>query len=239
MSRRRRLTLDDHVDSIIAAGGPQGALKRVYRIDILDEILHEIHSKGQLLDLRAYHFKSTHGIWREGGYVNYKLARQAIGELTEILKEKHAWSNEQIIQNISKNHFNKELLKYGVTVGGMLYCVYGSSPSRAMIDFLKNHPDEEVSKKFSDLKEYHFGRVQNMWNKKDGTKNFELSRQATGELLDILKKRNGWDYEQVVEKINREHFSNEPIKYNATLRGMLASVYEDSLHAAVKDYFRK
>ena len=238
MKRKRKPTLEDHVNSIIADGGPDGALKKRYQYDFLEEILDEIHSRKKLLDLRAYHFKGTVNMWSEEDSINYELARQATGELIETLKEKYAWNDEQVIENITAKHFHKETIKYGVRVAGMLTHVYENSPSQAVTDYFQNHPNEKTKNKFKDLKEYHFKAIQkHLWTKKDGTKNYELARQATGEFLDTLKERYGWDYEQVIENIRAKHFLKEPIKYNATLSGMLR-VYNHSPSQAVIDFLQ-
>ena len=96
-----------------------------------------------------------------------------------------------------------------------------------------------MRKKFQDLKEYHFSQApRNLWTKKDGTKNFELARGATGELVETLKERYGWNDEEVRENIGVEHFHKEPIRYNKTLSGMLQLVYGTSPSAAIEDYFK-
>ena len=240
MKRKRKPTLEDHVDSIIAAQGPKGALKKRYQYNFLEEILNVIHSRGEFRDLRAYHFKGAINMWHTTeGITNYELAREATGELLDVLKERYGWDYEHVIQNIRAKHFQNEPIRYNTTLCGMMHNIYEDSPSWAVMDFLQNHPDEDVRKKFKDLKPYHFSDGQkHIWTKKDGTKNYELARQAIGELIAKLKEKHRWSDEQVIENINLKHFQNEPIRYNATLSGMIAIVYDDSPSRAVIDFYR-
>ena len=50
--------------------------------------------------------------------------------------------------------------------------------------------------KLPDLQAYHFKGTFYMWNEEDGNKNYRLAQQATAELIDALKERYGWNYEQ-------------------------------------------
>lgn len=233
-----KLTLEDHVNSIIAAGGPNGALKKSYMYDFLEDILDAIHTRGELPDLRAYHFKKVWGIWRLGKKRNYRLAREATGELLDTLMQKHGWNYEQVIENIRKVHFDKEKIKYGAKLQGMLYHVYDGSPSKAVMDYLKHQKDQEIRRKFRDLRPYHFGKCQqNLWIGKDGTKNYKLARQGMAEFHRVFKKRFGWDDKKFKRNLCRKHFYQIRIKYNARLIGMLRKVYGSAREAA-NDYFR-
>lgn len=236
----KRPMLEDHVNSIIAAGGPSGALKKRYQYDFLCQILDKIHEREELLDLKAYHFMRTSHRWKfKDGSKNFALAREATGTLVELLRDRHGWSYEQIIENIRQEHFHKTRIGYGAKLAGMLVTVYDDSPSKAMIDYLQNHPSSEVREQFKDLKPYHFKNGQkHIWKLENGRKNYELARRATGELLEILREKYGWDYEQVIKNIQQKHFYKEKIRFGATLNGMLSNVYEGSPSKAVVDFLK-
>ena len=237
---RKTLTLEDHVQSIIAAKGPDGALKTMYQHHELQDILARIHERGELPDLRAYHFYGTFNVWQlPDGNKNLELAREAIAELVEILKQRYGWELEDIVRNITSRHFREEEMLFGATLGGMLQVAYRGSPSEAIMDYLRNHPDVDVRKEFAKLRPYHFRKAQSgTWTNKDGTKNLELAREATEELLDVLKQRYGWELEEVVRNITSRHFYEEEIMFGATLGGMLNGAYRGSPSEAVIDYLQ-
>src|SRR3989344_9329797 len=176
----KTLTLEDHVQSIIAAKGPDGALKTMYQHHELQDILARIHERGELPDLRAYHFYGTFNVWQlPDGNKNLELAREATGELLETLRKRYGWELEDIVQNIIKKHFCEEEIRFGATVGGMIGIVYNNSTHAAVMDYLQNHPQEEVMERFRKIRPYHFKKTpQGSWKKKDGTKNIELAREA-------------------------------------------------------------
>ena len=221
-----------------SVGGPDGALKVRYHYNELQDILDKIHEIGALPDLRAYHFYNTKGIWKlPDGTKNYPLAREATGELLDTLKEIYGWELEDVVKNITSDRFKKEKIKFGATIEGMVRSVYEDSPYNAIRDYLQNQPDEKVRERFSKLRPYHFRWSQRgTWKKKDGTKNYELAREATGELIETLKERYGWNLEDIAENITQDHFKTEKVIFGATLGGMLARVYDDSARAAISDY---
>lgn len=235
---RKKYTIDEHVASIIACGGPEGALVNRYTYDFLDEVIDEIHSKGELLDIRTYHFNSVNNIWnlKEGG-INYELGREMTCELYNFLDERYDWSHLDMVRKITKEPFDHELIKYNKTCCGMLQGVYEGSPSKAVIDFLQNHTDPKIKEEFIDLRDYHFWQSpQNIWISKDKNKNFGLAAEATKELIQVLQERYKWTEQEACQNVKVRHFKEEPIKYGAILWGMFTNVYNDSTKEAIAVY---
>jgi len=233
---KKKPTLEDHVNSIIAAGGPKGSLVKSYMCGFLEEVLDEVHSRDRLLDLRPYHFKKVLKIWKDEGRINYDLGRQATGELINTLKTKHKCNYEEVIRKISSASFHKEQIKYGAKIGGMLLHVYENSPSKAVIDYFQFHPSGKIRNRFKALQTYHFSRVpRHTWTNEEGEKNYPLARQGTGELVGRLKEK-GWSDEEIKENISWYHFHHEKIDFGATLAGMLLRVYDDEKDA-IEDYY--
>ncbi len=233
-------------EQILYGANLSGMLQRVYDSTqskaVIDYLQNHPNKEvsSHFKDLREYHFGYTkHSTWTTKGRKKYELARQATGELLDVLKERNGWDYEQVVQNIQQKHFISEAIRHGgATLGGMLANVYDDSPSKAVIDFLKNHTDAKIRRQFKHLREYHFGKAQNnLWVRKDGTKNYELARQAIGELVATLRARWGWDDQQIRRNLCRKNFLRIPIRHNSTLGGMLEYVYEGSVRAAVRDYF--
>lgn len=236
-------TPEIHAQSIITERGPRGALTQRYHYNALEEILSIVHQRvpegDELKDLRAYHFKGTRWMWHtEEGITNVELACGATGELITLLKVRNNWNDGEIIAHITQKHFHKEPIKFDATLGGMIDGIYHNSPSAAVIDYYQNHPDAQLQLEFKDLKPYHFAQApRNTWTEKNGAKKYGLAREATRELVAILKKMRGWDDNQLKENIKTEDFETVQIKFGATLGGMLANVYSSSPKAAIEDYF--
>jgi len=238
---RKKPTLEDHIRGIIAGDGPEGAPQKKYEYRQLEKILEQVHSHGKLLDLRSYHFKGTRNIWNlDNGKKNYALAREATGELIDILREEHGWSYEEVVQNIKEDTFKTHEIKYGAKLGGMVKNVYEYRHADAFIDYFKHHQDPEVRERFRNLKPYHFSKApQNMWVDKKGNKNFRLARKATGELLLTLKKKYDCTYAQLISKITEYDFFREEIDFGTTVSGMFQKVYDSSPSWAVMNFFRR
>ena len=208
---------------------------------VMDYFKHHSNRKirDRFKDLKPYHFhRSQSHAWVKDGKVNYELAREATGELLALLRKKYKWSYEDAIRNIRRDHFRNEELKYGTSLGGMLNAVYKGSPSEAVRDFLQNHPDQKIKNQFSVLRPYHFRGKKHIWVLKNGRKNRKLAREATGELIGVLRSTYGWSHEQAVERITSKHFKTEPIRFNAKLSGMISHAYSNSPKAAIRDYMR-
>jgi len=239
MGKASNVSLDEHVASIIAEKGPEGAIVGQYDYNHLDLILSEIHRRKNLMRLKAYHFRNTRNMWNlVEGFKNYELAREATGELITKMKKMCGWKDKAIIKYINFREFQTQPLSHGVKLSGMLTYVYDDSPSAAVIDYYKHHSNREVREEFKDLRPYHFSRCPlNIWRRK-GKKKYKLAREAMGEFYAVVHKKYGWTYSDLMTKLTKDDFMFEKIKYGATLGGMFERVYDSSPSKAIMDFLQ-
>jgi len=241
---RHSNTVDDVIDFILANAPSEGeeAKKpfpaRRFKYELVDSAVNELHAEGRFLDLEAYDIRGTLHMWHtKEGVTNYALARKATKNLIKTLQEKSPDKKlEEILPTIMAEHFlHAPSNRYQTILGGMMASVYESSPYDALKDLVNNDPKLA---EFRDLQPYDMQKPpENTWNKKDGTKNYELARQATKQLVKELQKQNpDKELEQIFLTITARQFYHVPInRYRTTLGGMLANVYECSPYQALKD----
>jgi len=89
---------------------------------------------------------------------------------------------------------------------------------------------------FLDLEAYDIRGTKRMWNSEDGV-NYALARTATKKLIKKLQEEQPTKtLEQILPEINQNAFYKKPInKYQTTLMGMLARIYQGSPYDALKD----
>ncbi|MBI2130024.1 hypothetical protein HYU07_07400, partial [Candidatus Woesearchaeota archaeon] len=156
-------TVDEIVDFILEHEGPdldrraRPEKKQVRYVD-LDEALNMIHKEGLLPDLRTYHFNHVLGIWITDKSNSNPLGRELTGQLIESLKQRYG-SLIEVVKNIKQDDFYKEQFEFknknGVirySLWSMLTCVYAASPSAAVVDWIKNNPDEEIRKEYAGIR---------------------------------------------------------------------------------------
>ena len=205
-------------------------------------------------DLKEYHFTQGAHWTLPDGSKNYRLAQEAIGELTEVLSD-GGMRIDEIPKKISQEVACGTKIKYGSTLTGMFQVVYGSHVL-GYIDFLKNHPNDTVKKIFSDIDVYHFknppkrtwtsvvpredegwiktGREENaVW------RNVGLAHKAFSELVDVLTDPHGehrWGLIDTFRKTTISVMRDTKIKYNATCSQALSEVYGDLIDLALGEY---
>ncbi|MBS3128836.1 hypothetical protein J4410_06860 [Candidatus Woesearchaeota archaeon] len=180
-------------------------------------------------DLQLYHFGNHEGTWHR------EDARQlAHAAMEELFIRKLAWGYREIPKRVSQKSFLVPL-DYGSSIDGMLD-FYQGSKTNAVIDFLMHNRFASVCQYFRHLQPYHFSKSPpGTWTNKKGRKNYPRARKAMHELfVETLH----WLPEKVASSATVHTFRETPIRYGATLGGMLRVVYEDRTREAVRDYLR-
>lgn len=180
--------------------------------------------------------------WKNNGSMNYGLAGQATKQLILKMVERKRDLNGslffrdailKILPEICSETFRKiEINKYHTTLENMLAIVFRNSPYRAIRNLVEN--DDEF-KEFDDFREYDlcYG-VQNIWKKKNGSRNKVLARKLTKMMIAELGENKKMP--EVLPSINKNTFNEVPInRYGTTLGSMLAHVYSDSPYEALRD----
>jgi hypothetical protein len=196
--------------------------------------------------IRPWHFGHTaRGTWQ--GEEGKKNGRELTGQLIARLQQKYS-SLIEVIKNVKKDDFYKEkfefrnkkgLIEYNL--GTMLERVHGSSPSAAVIDWIKYNPNEEIRREYTGIRPWHFGHTaRGTWQGEEGKKN---GRELTGQLIARLQQRYS-SLIEVIKNINADDFTKEEfefknkegvIKYNC-YGALRANNYSPS--AAVIDWIK-
>jgi len=220
-----------------------GMLQHVYNASPSEAIIDTFQTlpwNGKEVKLKPYYFlMSPSNTWvNKDGTKNYELAREATRELVNLLTDPTGdfkWKLEDVPSKINLDKFNQYLLPFNTNLSGMIHKVYNTSPQAAIIDAF---PTIKWNNKEIELKPYHFMTApQNAWIKKDGTKNYELAREATKEMVYNLMEKYSWKLEDVPQKIKLRHFREPNLPFNARLKGMITSIYHTSPQAALKDAY--
>ncbi len=239
-------TIDEIVEHIITHGGPD--LERMAHPEIkmvkyedLDRALLILHSRRQLPDLTAFHFKNVRNIWNQNDVKNYPLAREMTGLLMDELLQEYG-SYMGIVGNITFHAFTEKELIYltreGViryNLGSMLVSVYDNSPSEAVTDYFKNHPDKIVRKEFQGLKPYHFGMTPiGYWKSPDGQKE---ARAIIGQTLNPILEECGGNWIEVVKRIRDDYFNGKEVYFEnkfgriaINVQSVIACAYDGGSH---------
>ncbi len=241
---KRPSTIEDVID-FIEANAPsedEEAKKNPFKgrrfdYELVDAAIEELHREKRFLDLEAYDLRGTNRLWNTIEGTNFDLARRATKKLLKVLQEQNPDKTlEQILPTITTEYFQKTPInRYQSTNSGMAGCVYDNSPYDALKDLIENDPELT---EFRDFQPYDMRySPQNTWNKKDGTKNYELARQAVKQLIKKLQEQNpDKTLEQILPTITQADFAQTPInRYKTTLSGMIQHTYESSPYAALKD----
>ncbi|MDO8741365.1 MAG: hypothetical protein Q7J54_07400 [Candidatus Woesearchaeota archaeon] len=201
----------------------------------------------EYVGIRPWHFGMVpQGTWK--GKDGKKNGRELTGQLIERLKQRYG-SFIEVIKNIKQDDFLNEQLEFKNKDGiirynlwSMLTCVYAHSPSTAVMDWIQNNPNEEISKEYAGIRPWHFGMAPlNTWRGEEGKKN---GRELTGKLIGRLTQRYG-SLIEVIKNIRLDDFHNEQfefknkeggIEYN--LLSMLGYVYANSPSAAITDWLQ-
>ena len=245
-------TIDEIIEFILVNDGPDLERRahpkmQVVRYDDLEFALSEIHRRGILLNLRPFHFKNVRNIWTHDGERNYVLAREMTGLLMEELLERYG-NYIEIIKKISFHQFHEYELAYNkrhstirFNLGPMLHLVYETSPSAAVIDFFKHHPNSEVKEEFKELKPCHFPMTPpGYWKSPEGQKD---ARQLIGQGLTEIFERSGRNWIELIKNVRDEYFENREVSFEnkfgripIKLKSVIAGAYDGSYIQAVTDY---
>lgn len=244
---QRKVTIDDVVDFITANAPPEGEAVtenpfkgRRFPYDVVDHAVEELHGDGRFLDLEAFDIPGTGsragGMWHTAeGITNYGLARKGTKKLLEVLqREQPGKMLEQILPDITLEHFKKTPInRYGTTLGGMIQ-LYDNSPYKALKDIFDNDKGFEQFRDFEpqDMKCAPI----NTWFNKNGTRNYSLLRRVTKQLIRTLQAQQPHKkLEEILPGITDEDFRTTQInRYGTTLRGVM-DAHDDSPYHALRD----
>lgn len=253
-SKNRTRTIEEIVEFILENEGPDlermaHPTKKIVKYGDLESALSEIHERGLLPNLQAFHFKDVRNIWTQDGTLNYPLAREMMGILMEELLERHG-SYNGVIRHTSFHQYHDHELSFHTKNGvikynleSMFHSVYASSPSAAVIDYLQNHPNISIKKEFGHLRPCHFPMTPpGYWKSPEGQKD---ARQLIGQGLAEIFKKNGNNWIEAIKSIKdgyfygrKAYFENKFGRIPINLQSVIASAYDGIHIEAVIDYLK-
>ena len=190
--------------------------------------------------------------WRDVRHWDFKKTRKRTDtetrEMTHVLLQKimkdNGWDFVQLIRNMRdppptcrytgwKDAFSKPMNRYGTTLNGVLD-KYRDSAAEAVLDLVMN---DDRYREFRDLGRVDFPDQRNIWNLKDGKKNYELARKATGMLMTKLDVQ-GCPLADIRARVTDPVFRNTEInRYGTKLEGMVKRTYDHSTRKAIEDWY--
>jgi hypothetical protein len=199
-------------------------------------------------NIKPWHFATaSQGCWQgEGGR---KHGREVVNNLINHLRKKNGWTLTELIQNITGDHFEEEVLitktpegDISYSAGSALNITYHGSPSEAILDWIQHHPKKRVRKGYKQLKPWHFGMSpMGTW---EGDKGKENAREVIGEFVSELMFMYGWDVDEAHQKANwRDHalaleiktiVPDGILKYKPS--NVIRNTYNSSVFLAIADW---
>jgi len=188
-------------------------------------------------DLHDYDFKKTK---KRTAVERHEMTHTL---LQKIMKE-NSWDFVQLIRNMRnppstcrytgwKDAFSKPMNRYGTSLIGLLD-YYRDSAAEAVLDLVMN---DDRYKEFRDLSKIDFPDQRNIWNLKDGKKNYELARKGTGMLMTKLNIQD-CTLPDILARVTDPAFRNTEInRYGTRLEGMVKRTYEHSTRKAIEDWY--
>jgi hypothetical protein len=217
------------------AGSMTGKVYGSHSEAIIDLARHD-NRYAEWNDVKWYDFKKIH------------LTDERSRELTHLLLQKimtdHRWDFVQLIKAMRdppescsytgwKHAFQSPIDRYGASLVGVIDR-HRDCPAEAVLDLAMN---DARYKEFRDLSKLDFPDQRNIWNLKNGKKNYELARKATGILL---KKLNLQDcaLKEILENVTDRVFCKTEInRYGTKLEGMVHRTYNYKVRRAIEDWY--
>ncbi len=195
---------------------------------------------------------SRYAEWRDVKYYDFKKTKKRTDtetrEMTHILLQKimdeSKWDLVQLVRNMRdpppacryagwKDAFMKPMNRYDTTLMGVLDR-YRDCPAEAVLDLVMN---DERYEKFRDLSRPDFPDQRNIWNLKDGRKNYELARKMTDTLITKLNLQD-CTLPEILARVSDRIFRNTEInRYGTRLYGMVKRTYGSRMRNAVEDWY--
>jgi hypothetical protein len=198
------ISIDDHVNSIIANNGPVLARKYVHRaeLDIILKCLERRIDAGlapaSLRELRPYDFHGTRSLWEENGEKDYELARELTHRAVQTIMQQKGWDFIKFVQNVTQKIFVRTPINsHGTKAWGMVGGVYTDIYQDAVIDMVQH--DKRYSE-WKDLQKYDFKKMSRLTDQE--------CRELTHTLLQKIMNDNGWNFVQLIRGMR-----NPPPKY--------------------------
>ncbi|MBS3128443.1 hypothetical protein J4410_04830 [Candidatus Woesearchaeota archaeon] len=242
--KTRAQTLDEITDFIRRNNGPDlegRAHSKIKRInyDDLRDALQELHARGEVPEIRAYHFLTVNTMWK--GEDGEELARAAFGEFVAYHQRKGLTIDELIEKG------DKYLLEERIPIPGCDYAFsiknaiaqkHRSSFVLAMLDWLQNNPDEEIRVRYQHVRPWHFGVAPaGTWKGEQGITN---AREAFGEFI-VYQQSKGWSLADLIEKGDGSLFEQVPVQgcdVTFSIKNIVDQVYHSSFIAAMLDWLQ-
>lgn len=189
--------------------------------------------------------------WNDAKWYDFKkvhLTDERSRELTHILLQKimkdNNWDFVQLVKNMRdppencgytgwKHAFQKPIDRYGASLVGVIDR-HRDCPAEVVLDLVMN---DKRYREFRDLSKPDFPDQRNIWNLKNGKKNYELARKTT-EML--MKKLDVQDYalKEILECVTDRVFRNTEInRYGTKLEGMVKRTYGCRVRRAIEDWY--
>ncbi len=220
---------------------PKGMINRVYKDGgyqnaILDLVQHN-DKYAEWKDLTKFDFKKI-------GKLKDDDCRELVHSRLQALMKETGLDFVQLIKNMRDNPkeygYNgwkdicqKPFNRYGTTIAGVIDH-HRDCPAETIIDLVIN---DEHYRAYRDLRTYDFPDQRNIWNMKNGRKNYALAREAVGKLM---KKLNLEDctLPEIMKQMSFKKFVETEInRYGTKLWGVVQRVYSGNYGFAIQDWF--
>jgi hypothetical protein len=220
-----------------------------YRFCEVSEALDRVQADGLHKDMKPYHIPGTYNVWHTlSGDIRWEMVDLALQELVTILlsSETGYSSVDGIIKNASQIDFGYtsrrshktvsvegRRLTYGLKLNGLLEHVFDGCVQDALLHGLQMH--SEVGVEYSDLQPYHFARF-TRWKDRKGTLRRPLVQRAMTEFVEVALLPAYGSLSEIPPNLSANDFRTKKIKYGATLRGLMRTIYNGDYHLAFNEW---
>jgi hypothetical protein len=132
-----------------------------------------------------------------------------------------------------KDACQKPFNRYCTTIAGVIDH-HRDCPAETILDLAMH--DERYCE-YRDLRPYDFPDQRNIWSHKNGKKNYELAREATGLLMAKLEVSD-LTLPDILKAVTEKKFRKTEInRYGTKLAGMLTNTYHQCHWMAIQDWY--
>jgi|GEM_PF-4185786 len=205
----------------------------------VEAILDLAHDDGRYAawnDVQWYDFKKAHYTPERARELTHTLLQKLItgqgGDFVQLVRNMRSPPGALGIKGWQDAFKCLPINRYGTTLQGLID-KYDDSPAKAILDLVRN---DERYRDYRDLAEFDFPDQRNIWNLKNGRKNYALARKAMERFLEKLELLDETLPEIRRRVSERTTQAVEINRYGTTIYGMVKRAYSGNLTAAINDW---